>query len=67
MESFKVFDRDNDGKLSRFEIKQLLMASGINNMDHIEDILDELDNGNDLISCEDYVERMLQDKEEHEA
>ena len=43
------------------------MASGINNMDHIEDILDELDNGNDLISCEDYVERMLQDKEEHEA
>lgn len=67
MESFKVFDRDNDGKLSRFEIKQLLMASGINNMDHMEDILDELDNGNDLISCEDYVERMLQDKEEHEA
>ena len=66
MESFKVFDRDNDGKLSRFETKQLLMASGINNMDHIEDILDELDNGNDLISCEDYVERMLQDKEEHE-
>ena len=44
-------------------MKQLLLSTGFNNLDNIDDILDELDNGDDTISCCDYVERMLQEND----
>jgi hypothetical protein len=38
-----VLDRDNDGFLSRFEIKQVLINKEYTDLDLIDDILDELD------------------------
>lgn len=39
---FKIFDKDEDGYLTRAECKQLLMETGYEDMENIDNILDQI-------------------------
>ena len=59
MESFKLFDKDEDGFLTRYECKCLLLSDGFTDMDYIDDLLDKIDHGDGLISCQSYANLLL--------
>lgn len=60
MEVFKIFDRDEDGYLTRVECKQLLLESGYEDINHIDNMLDQIEDGEGMIACSDYANKMLE-------
>lgn len=59
IEAFKVFDKDQDGFLTRSDCKILLMSKGYEDMEYTEDMLDKVDNGEGLICCKDLAQLLL--------
>lgn len=63
MESFKLFDKDEDGYLERFELKQILMRNKWPYMAQLDDLLDEIDReGEGRVLITAYAEAVIKNK-----
>jgi Ca2+-binding EF-hand superfamily protein len=54
-----VIDKDEDGLLERVELMRVLQRQGVVDTEDIDDVLDELDNGDGKISISQYVNHMI--------
>jgi len=63
VESFKLFDKDEDGYLERFELKQILMRNKWPYMAQLDDLLDEIDReGEGRVLITAYAEAVIKNK-----